>query len=79
VRTSYPPFPSRLPFFAPEKISDAGLFALSGIERDDALVDFGAQGTHLLDMGEQRTADLFLILGGQALQFGNGLIKRDRD
>jgi hypothetical protein len=65
-----------LSILVPEKISDAGLFALSGIERGNALVDFGAQGTQLLDMREQRTADLFLILGGQALQLGNGLFKR---
>ncbi len=38
----------------------------------DALVDFGAQGAQLLDVGEQRPPDLLLILGRQALQFGDG-------
>ena len=64
-----------LPSPHPEKIVDAGLPSLSRIERADALVDFGAQCAQLLDVGEQRPPDLFLILGGQALHFGNGLFE----
>jgi len=59
----------------PDEIVDAGLSSLSGIERADALVDFSAQGAQLLDMREQCPPDLFLILGGQAFHFGNGLFK----
>jgi hypothetical protein len=64
-----------LPVLLPEKIVDAGLSALSRIERADAFVDFRAQGAQLFDMREQRPPDLLLILGGQALDFGNGLFK----
>jgi len=49
---------------------------LARIERAQALVDLAAQGAQLLDMGEQRPADFFLILGRQALHFGNGLFER---
>jgi hypothetical protein len=39
----------------------------------DALVNFRAQGAQLVDMREQGPPDRFLILGGPALHFGNGL------
>jgi hypothetical protein len=65
----------QLPVLLPDEIVDAGLSSPSRIERADALVDFGAQRAQLFDMGEQCPPDLFLILGGQALHFGNGLFK----
>ncbi len=64
-----------LPALLPDEIGDARHSSLSRIERADALVDFRAQGAQLLEMGEQRPPDLFLILRGQALHFGNGLFK----
>src|SRR4029078_6006853 len=65
-----------LPVLLPDEILDAGLSALSRIERADALVDFRAPRAQLLDIREQCPADLFLILGGQALDCGYGLFKR---
>ena len=59
----------------PDEVFDAGLASLSRIERADALVDFGAQGAQFLDMRQQRPPDLLLILGGQALHFGDGLFQ----
>jgi len=64
-----------LPVLLADEIVDAGLPSLSGIERADALVDFRAQRTQLLDVREQCPSDLFLVLGRQALNFGNGLFK----
>ncbi len=64
-----------LPAFLPDEIVDAGLSPLSRIERADALVYFRAQCAQPLDMREQCPPDLFLILGGQALHFGNGLFE----
>ena len=65
----------RLPGLLPEKIVDAGLSSLPRIERADALVDFRAQCAQLFDVREQCPPDLFLILGGQTLHFGNGLFE----
>ena len=59
----------------PNESADAGVSSLSGIEGADALVDFGAQGAQLPDVREQSPSDLFLILCGQVLHFGNGLFK----
>jgi hypothetical protein len=60
----------------PEEVVDAGLASLARIERVEALVDLSTQGAQFFDVGEQRPPDLFLILGRQALHFGNGLLKR---
>lgn len=73
---NYAPGLGHLPALLPDEIVDAGLSSLSRIERADSLVDFRAQGAQLFDMREQCPPDLLLILGGQALYFGNGLFKR---
>ena len=64
-----------LPILLSDEIVDAGLSSLSCIERTDALVDFRAQCSQLLDVREQGPSDLFLILGGQPLYLGNGLFE----
>ena len=64
-----------LPILLSDEIADAGLSTLSCIERTDALVDFRAQCSQLLDVREQGPSDLFLILGGQPLYLGNGLFE----
>src|SRR5205807_2887313 len=65
-----------LPVLLPDEIVDGGLCSLPRIERANAPIDFYAQCAQLFDMREQRPPDLFLILLGQALHFGNGLFKR---
>src|SRR6185437_5843613 len=64
-----------LPVLLPNEIVDTGLSSLPRIERVDAFVDFRAQCAQLFDMRQQCPPDLFLILGGQPLHFGNGLFK----
>jgi hypothetical protein len=64
-----------LPVLLPQKIVDTGFSSLPRIEGANALVDFRAQGAQLFDMREQCPPDLFLILGGQALDCGNGLFE----
>jgi hypothetical protein len=66
---------SHLPVLLPDEILDAGLPSLSRIEGANAFVDFRAQCAQLFDLGEQGLPDLFLTLGGQALDFGYGLFK----
>jgi hypothetical protein len=65
-----------LPVLLPDEIADLGLCSLPCIERADTLVDFRTQCPQLSDMREHCPPDLFLILGRQALHFGNSLFKR---
>src|SRR5437763_11030387 len=64
--------PSAMPLVhQPQKLFEIERLALARIERTDALVDFQAQSTELLDMREKPLPDLFLICFRQVRHFGD--------
>ena len=59
-----------------EELFDVELFSLTGVERADAFVEFGAKAMKLLDMREQLLPDFLLIGIGKPRRFGNGAFER---
>src|ERR1700716_3589946 len=60
----------------PQELFDIERTSLAGVERANPLVDIASQHLEPLDMGEQLTADLFLIGVRQVGNLCKGLFER---